>query len=231
MMSGVLKRRIVNRVKVKICGIGSLEDAEAAVEAGADALGFNFWPRSPRYITPEAAREIIANLPPFVANIGVFVNETQHAIEAIATDLRLAAVQLHGDESPDFCAGITAAKTIKAIRVTDGFQPNSIGRYPASMILLDTGLSGSYGGTGKTFDWSIAVECSRVALIMLAGGLTAENVGEAIAMVRPAAIDVCSGVEAEPGRKDLAKLRDFMLAATKANARLEPASSASGFEF
>jgi phosphoribosylanthranilate isomerase len=234
MMQGqdlIFTSMIVNRVKVKICGIRSREEADAALEAGADALGFNFWPRSPRYITPAAAREIIGKLPPLVANIGVFVNETKSAIEAIATDLRLAAVQLHGDESPGFCASITAAKTIKAIRVSERFEPNSIKCYPVSMILLDTGLSGSYGGTGKTFDWNMAVECSRVARIMLAGGLTAENVGEAIAMVRPAAIDVCSGIEAEPGRKDLAKLRDFMLAVARANARLEPAASASGFEF
>lgn len=210
----------MNRVKVKICGIRSLEEAKAAVEAGADALGFNFWPPSPRYITTEAAGEIIAKLPPLVASIGVFVNQTQHAIEAAATDLRLAAVQLHGDESPDFCAGIAAAKTIKAIRVGEGFEPTSIKRYPVSMILLDTGLSGSYGGTGQTFDWGIAVQCASLARIMLAGGLTAENVGEAIAMVRPAAIDVCSGVEAEPGHKDLAKLRNFMLAVSKANSML-----------
>jgi phosphoribosylanthranilate isomerase len=210
----------MNRVKVKICGIRSLEEAEAAMEAGADALGFNFWPASPRFITTEAAREIIAALPPLVANIGVFVNETQRAVEAIATDLRLAAVQLHGDEPPAFCARITAAKTIKAIHVTENFEPNSITRYPASMILLDTRLSGKYGGTGETFDWSLAVECASLARIMLAGGLTAENVGEAIATVRPTAIDVCSGVEAEPGRKDLAKLRDFMLAVSKANAML-----------
>ena len=210
----------MNRVRVKICGIRSLEEAEVALDAGADALGFNFWPGSSRYITAKGAGEIIARLPPLVANIGVFVNETQRAIEAIARDLRLAAVQLHGDESPAFCAGITAAKTIKAIRVTDGFEPNSITRYPSSMILLDAGLSGSYGGTGKTFDWRVAVECAGLARIILAGGLTSENVGEAIAMVQPAAIDVCSGVESEPGRKDLDKLRDFMVAITKANAML-----------
>lgn len=222
--SDVLTRRAMNRVRVKICGIRSLEEAEAALEAGADALGFNFWPRSPRYIAPEDAREIIFKLPPLVANIGVFVNEERHEIEAIATDLRLAAVQLHGDESPGFCAGIAAAKTIKAIRVREGFEPDSIKCYPVSMILLDTGLSGSYGGTGKIFDWSVAVECASLARIMLAGGLTAENVAEAIRIVRPAAIDVCSGVEAEPGCKDLSKLRDFMLAVTRANSVMPPAS-------
>jgi len=210
----------MNRVKVKVCGIRSLEEAQASIDAGADALGFNFWPRSPRYIVPEAAREIVAGLSPLVANIGVFVNEARETIEAIASDLRLAAVQLHGDESPEFCASITAAKTIKALRVTEDFAPQSIGRYSVSMILLDTGIAGSYGGTGSTFDWSVAAECARLSPIILAGGLTAENVGEAISTVRPAAIDVCSGVEAEPGRKDLIKLRNFMLAVTKANAML-----------
>ena len=210
----------MNRVKVKICGIRSLEEAEAAVEAGADALGFNFWASSPRYVSPETAREIITRLPPFVANIGVFVNEARGTIEAIAHDLGLAAVQLHGDESPEFCAGFTKLKTIKAVRVSEGFDPQSITRYPVNIILLDTGRAGGYGGTGKTFDWSLAVECARLTRIILAGGLTADNVAEAITTVRPTAIDVCSGVEAEPGCKDLVKLRDFMLAAAKANALL-----------
>ena len=214
----------MNQVKVKVCGIRSLEEAQASIDAGADALGFNFWSRSPRYIAPEAAHEIVARLPPLVANIGVFVNEARERIEAIASDLRLAAVQLHGDESPEFCAGITAAKTIKAIRVTEDFAPQSIRRYSVSMILLDTGIAGSYGGTGRTFDWSVAAECARLSPIILAGGLTTENIGEAISTVRPAAIDVCSGVEAEPGRKDLVKLRNFMLAVAKANAMLEHSS-------
>jgi phosphoribosylanthranilate isomerase len=210
----------MNRVKVKVCGIRTLEEAQASIDAGADALGFNFWPRSPRYIAPEAAREIVKVLSPLVVNIGVFVNEAREKIEAIASDLRLAAVQLHGDESPEFCASITGAKTIKALRVTEDFAPQSIGRYSVSMILLDTGIAGSYGGTGSTFDWSVAAECARFSPIILAGGLTAENVAEAISTVRPAAIDVCTGVEAEPGRKDVVKLRNFMLAVTKANALL-----------
>jgi phosphoribosylanthranilate isomerase len=214
------------RVKVKICGIRSLEEAEAAVDAGADALGFNFWPLSPRYVSPAAAREIMARLPPSVANIGVFVNEARETIEAIASDLSLAAVQLHGDESPEFCAMITGVKTIKALRVTEHFEPQTIKRYPVSMILLDAAVAGSYGGTGKTLDWKAAAACARLAPVILAGGLTAENVAEAIATVRPTAIDVCSGVEAEPGRKDLEKLRDFMVAATKANALLAHPSGA-----
>lgn len=214
----------MNRVRVKVCGIRSLEEAEASIDVGADVLGFNFWPRSPRYVAPELAREIISKLPPLVAHIGVFVNEVRETVEAIASDLRLAAVQLHGDESPAFCASLAGVKTIKALRVGDGFEPESIKRFPVSMILLDTGIAGSYGGTGKTFDWSLAAECAHLRPIILAGGLTADNVGEAITTVRPAAIDVCSGVEAEPGRKDLAKLRSFMLAVTKANAMLRHSS-------
>ena len=214
----------MNPVQVKICGIRSLEEAETAVEAGADALGFNFWASSPRYVSPEAARDIITRLPPFVANIGVFVNEARETIEAIAADLGLAAVQLHGDESPEFCSGLRELKTIKAVRVSEGFDPRSIKRYPVNIILLDTGRAGSYGGTGKTFDWSLAVECAQLTRIILAGGLTADNVAEAITTVRPTAIDVCSGVEAEPGCKDLVKLRDFMLAAAKANALLPQSS-------
>jgi phosphoribosylanthranilate isomerase len=214
---------------VKVCGIRSLEEAQASIDAGAVALGFNFWPGSPRYIAPEAAREIIVRLPPLVANVGVFVNEARERIEAIASDLSLAAVQLHGDESPEFCAGITAAKTIKAIRVTEDFEPQSIRHYSVSMILLDTGIAGSYGGTGRTFDWSVAAECGRMTPIILAGGLTAENVGEAIATVRPDAIDVCSGVESEPGRKDLGKLRNFMLTVAKANALMRHSSEVQRF--
>lgn len=207
----------MNRVRVKICGIRSLEEAQAAVDAGADALGFNFWAPSPRHVSLEAASEIIASLPPFVASVGVFVNETRQTIETIASALRLDAVQLHGDESPEFCVSITTVKTIKALRVSEGFDPQSVNDYRVSMILLDAALAGSYGGTGRTFDWSTAVECSRLAPIILAGGLSADNVAEAIATVRPAAIDVCSGVEAEPGRKDLNKLRNFMAAVANAN--------------
>jgi len=211
----------MNRVRVKICGVRSLEEAEAAAECGADALGFNFWPKSPRYITSEAAHDIIAALPPFVASVGVFVNEELKAIEAVASDLGLAAVQLHGDESPEFCASLLVRKTIKAVRVSEGFEPQSIKLYPVDMILLDTGSPGRYGGTGKTFDWGLAAECARLGPIILAGGLTPENVVEAITTVRPAAVDVCSGVETEPGRKDLDKLRNFMLAVADANTFLQ----------
>ncbi len=208
----------MTRVKVKICGIRSVEEAEAALDAGADALGFNFWPKSPRYITPKSAGEIIARLSPMASTVGVFVNEDAARILEIATELRLSAVQLHGDESPDYCARLSSIKTIKAIRVGQDFDLRVIEGYSVAMVLLDSDIKGSYGGTGRRFDWRIAVEAKRLAPIILAGGINTENVWDAITHVRPAAIDVCSGVEAEPGRKDLNKLRSFMAVVARANA-------------
>jgi phosphoribosylanthranilate isomerase len=205
-------------VKVKVCGIRSVEEAEAALEAGADALGMNFWPSSPRYVGPRLAHEVINKLSPVVSVVGVFVNEEASRIIDLASELRLSAVQLHGDESPDFCASLGSIKTIKAIRVGQDFDLSVIERYPVSMVLLDSNIKGSYGGTGQRFDWRIAIEAKRLARIILAGGLNIENVWEAITHVRPAAIDVCSGIEAEPGRKDLDKLQRFMAIVARANA-------------
>lgn len=208
----------MTRVKVKICGIRSLEEAEAALDEGADALGFNFWPRSPRYITPRSALEIIARLSPMASFVGVFVNEDAGRILEIASELQLSAVQLHGDESPEYCSRLASIKAIKAIRVGQDFDLSVIERYSVAMVLLDSDIRGSYGGTGRRFDWRIALEAKRLAPIILAGGLNTENVWDAITHVRPAAIDVCSGVEAEPGRKDLNKLRSFMAVVAQANA-------------
>jgi phosphoribosylanthranilate isomerase len=208
----------VSRVKVKICGVRTREEAEAAVESGADALGFNFWPRSPRYITPADAKAIATRLSPLVSLVGVFVNEPRERIIDTAARVGLQAIQLHGDESPAFCQGFDSLRIIKALRVGEGFDCRLIGQYAVSMILLDTSVKGSYGGTGHRFDWRVAIEAKGYAPLMLAGGLRIENVAEAITAVRPAAIDVCSGVEAEPGRKDLRKLRGFMLEVAHANA-------------
>ena len=208
----------MSRVKVKVCGIRSLEEAEAALDAGADALGFNFWPPSPRYIAPRAASEVIRRLSPVVSLVGVFVNEEANRILDTASELRLSAVQLHGDESPEFCERLGSVKTIKAIRVGLDFDLNVIKSYQVCMVLLDSKIKGGYGGTGQRFDWRIAIEAKQLAQIILAGGLNADNVWEAITRVRPPAIDVCSGVEAEPGRKDLDKLRRFMAAVARANA-------------
>ncbi|HXU35513.1 MAG TPA: phosphoribosylanthranilate isomerase [Blastocatellia bacterium] len=206
------------RVKVKVCGVRSLEEAEVALEAGADAIGFNFWPQSRRYVAPRVAADIISKLSPVASTVGVFVNEEVNRVIDLASALRLSAVQLHGDESPAFCAALGSIKTIKAVRVGQDFDLAIIQTYPVSMVLLDSSIQGSYGGTGQRFDWRIAIEAKRLARIILAGGLNTENVWEAITHVRPAAIDVCSGVEAEPGRKDFDKLRNFMSVVARANA-------------
>jgi phosphoribosylanthranilate isomerase len=206
---------------VKICGARSMEEALCAVDCGADALGFNFWPKSPRYIEPEKAREIIDHLPPLISCVGVFVNESQERILEAARLAGISAVQLHGDESPEFCRELGPLKIIKALRVGEGFDPRSIARFDVSAALLDTNIKGRYGGTGRRFDWSIAIEAKQYARIILAGGLNIDNVAEAIAEVRPFAIDVCSGVEAAPGRKDVDKLRRFMIEVRRANSLLE----------
>lgn len=208
----------MSRVKVKICGVRTLEEAEAAIEAGADALGFNFWPPGPRFIAPVEAARIAKRLPPLVSLIGVFVNEARERIVAIAAEVGLQAIQLHGDEPPSYCEGFDSLRVIKALRVGEGFDCRAIEQYAVSMILLDTSVKGRYGGTGHRFDWQTAIKAKAYAPLMLAGGLRIENVAEAITTVRPAAIDVCSGIEAEPGRKDLRRLREFMLAVTRANA-------------
>jgi len=208
----------MTRVKVKICGVRTVADAQAAVEAGADALGFNFWRGSARYIEPHVARDVIKRLSPIVSAVGVFVNEEAHRVMDIASELGLSAVQLHGDESPEFCERLGSIKKIKAIRVGQDFDLSLIGSFRVNMILLDSSSEGSYGGTGRRFDWRIAIEAKQLAPIILAGGITTENVWDAITHVRPAAIDVCSGVEAERGRKDLNKLRAFMAIVARANA-------------
>lgn len=208
----------MNRVRVKICGVRSLDEAEAAIEYGADALGFNFWPHSPRFIMPCDAQEIIKKLPPVVSCIGVFVNEEPERIIEIASATGLNGIQLHGDETPDICSRLGGLKLIKAFRVGADFDLNRIKDYNVNSVLLDTKVKNNYGGTGERFDWSIAIEAKRFAPIILAGGLSAENVAEAIEYAHPMAVDVCSGVEAEPGRKDISKIRDFMKAVASANA-------------
>ncbi|HXG65587.1 MAG TPA: phosphoribosylanthranilate isomerase [Blastocatellia bacterium] len=209
---------VSTRVRVKICGVRSFEEAQAAIEAGADALGFNFWPESVRYITEEAAREIIAKVPGVVSCVGVFVNEEPQRIREVAANTGISAAQLHGDETSDICAALRPLRVIKAIRVGADFEPVTMQNYPVSAVLLDTAVKGRYGGTGERFDWRMAIEAKRYAPIILAGGITIENVADAITQVRPLAIDVCSGVEAAPGRKDLDKLRRFMAVVERANA-------------
>ena len=202
-------------VKVKVCGITNLDDALAALAAGADALGFNFYRRSPRYIAPEAARRIISELPPDAALcVGVFVNEDSAATVArMAAESGVGAVQLHGDETPEYCAELSAHRVIKALRVGKDFAPERATEYRAESILLDAFSASARGGTGETFDWELARRTREVVgQLYLAGGLTVENVADAIAAVRPYAVDVCSGVELAPGRKDAARMRAFVAA-------------------
>ncbi|SMB98343.1 phosphoribosylanthranilate isomerase [Thermanaeromonas toyohensis ToBE] len=202
-------------VRVKICGIRSLEEAWAALDAGAHALGFVFAP-SKRRIEPETAREIIKKLPPFITAVGVFVNEPRSRLLEIASFCRLHVLQLHGEESPDYCRSL-AYPLIKAIRVRDIRVLELIPRYPVEAILLDTYVPGCPGGTGQTFNWEIAQEAVGMGRpLILAGGLTPENVGEAIQKVRPYAVDVSSGVETD-GRKDPMKIARFIEAVVKAS--------------
>ena len=209
------------KVKVKICGITNWTDARRAVEAGAQFLGFNFYRPSPRYIQPTAARRIIRRLPDGIAAVGVFVNEPEANMLTLARRVGLDYLQLHGDESPEQVARLKRKiPVIKAIRVRDSFrrkQLNSFGR--ASAILLDGFDARRHGGTGKTFNWTLARGSNGSRRIFLAGGLTPENVAEAIRVARPYAVDVCSGIEARPGRKDPARIVALMWAVKAAGAK------------
>jgi phosphoribosylanthranilate isomerase len=201
-------------VKVKICGITNLSDARRAVEAGADFLGFNFYPKSSRYIAPAAARRIVQRLPEKVASVGVFVNEAEPEMLAIARRVGLDYVQLHGDETAEVVSRMRRSfRVIKAIRVRDSFRVAQLGNFKrASSILLDGFDAHLRGGTGKSFDWKLARSAGRKRQIFLAGGLTPENVAEAVSAARPFAIDVCSGVESGPGKKDVALMRALVAA-------------------
>jgi phosphoribosylanthranilate isomerase len=197
-------------VKVKICGITTLDDALTAIEAGADALGFVFYAASPRHILPELASEIIRNLPPFVQTIGLFVDEQATKVNAIADQCGLDIVQLHGAETPEYCA-LVRRRVIKAFRVKDISTLDSLPQYHVAGYLLDAWSPVAHGGTGKTFSWEIAAEAVHSGrCIILAGGLTPDNVAESIRLVHPYGVDVSSGVESAPGRKDAAKMKYFV---------------------
>lgn len=179
-----------------------------AAELGADAVGFIFYEKSPRYISPNTAALIIRELPPFVTNIGVFVNDPPEKVVDIAREAGVGCVQLHGDETPEYCEAL-GLRTIKALRVKDPSVLNRLRSFSVSAVLLDTYREGVPGGTGETFDWEIAAEAAKTGRIILSGGLTPENVGEAIRRVRPYAVDVSSGVEKKPGRKDHDRMKKF----------------------
>lgn len=193
-------------MKVKICGITNAEDALNAVEIGADAIGFIFVKASPRYVAPESAYQIIQNLPPFVIKVGVFADATKDEITDIINYTGINCLQLHGNEAPDFIRNFRMP-VIKSFRVKTGFELSILGKYNTSAFLLDTFAENQIGGTGKTFDWNIAIEAKKYGKIILAGGLNENNIMEAIRTVQPYAVDINSGVEAEPGKKDKEKIR------------------------
>lgn len=210
-------------VRVKICGITNWPDARLACDAGAHALGFNFYPPSPRSLSPAAAWEIRRRLPPFVEAVGVFVNWAPAAVGTLAASLRLQAAQLHGDETPKAVAALARRiAVIKVLRVDRSFSLARLAKYrAASAFLLDGSRAGQYGGTGQRGDWGLARRAAQSRLIILAGGLTPENVAAAIRAVRPYAVDVASGVESQPGKKDPVKLREFVQEAERAGRELE----------
>lgn len=200
-------------IKVKVCGITNAADALAAVEAGADALGFIFYEKSPRYVVPAVAANIIAELPPLVTPVGVFVNEGLATVRSIMDTCGLAMAQLHGDENVSYCREL-ARPAMKALRLRDRGSLLALAEYQGRGgvrgFVLDAFSELSYGGTGQITDWGLAAEVAKSTPILLAGGLTPDNVTEAIRTVRPYGVDVSSGVESAPGKKDHAKMRAFV---------------------
>jgi len=197
-------------VKVKICGITNLEDARAAVDSGADALGFVFFKKSPRYISPSNALKIIKKLPPFISSVGVFVNEKKETIEKIVSQTGINIIQLHGDEPPSACS--LSKPVVKAIRVKSIESLDIVSKYKdkVSAFLLDAYTPEVFGGAGQIFNWDIAVEARQFGRVILAGGLTPDNIEKAVRYVHPYAVDVSSGVEAEKGVKDHKMIRLFI---------------------
>jgi phosphoribosylanthranilate isomerase len=197
---------------VKICGITNLPDALAAVEAGADALGFNFYPSSPRYIAPQNARKIVDHLPDGILKVGVFVNEkSPELLRQIVNETGMGAVQLHGDESTEYCRALADQYIIKALAVGNNFNEQQALDYDVRAIMLDAKSPYLRGGTGQVIDWSIAQKVSRlVPRLFLAGGLSPDNVQQAIASVNPYAVDACSALEDVPGKKNHKLLRAFI---------------------
>ena len=201
-------------VRVKICGITSELDAQRAARAGAWALGFNFYKKSPRFISPFKAKKIMDTLPPFMTSVGIFVNHNAGAMRDIITHCGLRAVQLHGDEDHHFCHRLKRynVKIIKVFRVGEGFDPKMIENYKVDALMFDTYDQHHFGGTGKTFDWNILKQVKSITElpIILSGGLNSHNVIEPVNELKPYAVDVNSGVEEAPGKKDAKKMKDFI---------------------
>jgi phosphoribosylanthranilate isomerase len=211
-------------IHVKICGITRAEDAQAAIDADADALGFVFYPPSPRCVTPEQAEHIIRELPPFVITVGLFVDAPLETVNDIAAWCRLDRIQLHGHEPPDFCSRVKQP-VIKAFRIRNVESLTSLPNYRVAAYLLDAYVEGALpGGTGASFAWELAAQAKPYGPVILAGGLTPENVEAAVTQIRPYGVDVSTGVERAPGFKDQRKVRDF-IARAKAAALEKTAST------
>jgi len=212
----VKERRKSSSMKIKICGITNAEDANVAVTAGADALGFVMYRKSPRFVEPAAARAIVASLPPFVLPVGVFVNEEAKRVRSLMDECGFALAQLHGDESVLYCQNLSRP-VLKALRLKDRATFLALaefqGRANVRGFLIDAFSGQAYGGTGQMVDWALAQEAARSSQVILAGGLNPTNVAGAIQMVRPYGVDVSSGVEQSPGKKDQDKLKAFIEAA------------------
>ena len=213
-----MKREKPSSVRIKICGITNVDDALCAAKLGADAVGFVF-ARSPRQVSPEEAKSIAAALPPLVQTVGVFVDEDLKSVLSIAAFCHLDLLQFHGQEGPDYCAQFDR-RVIKAVRVKTRAEVAVCSEYRevVDAFLLDTFVSGQSGGTGQTFDWNLGREAKQYGPIILAGGLHADNVADAIAAVRPYAVDASSQLEKNPGTKDHEKMARFVEAVRNADA-------------
>jgi len=197
-------------MEIKICGITNLKDALHACESGADATGFIFYRKSPRYIEPRTARDIIKELPRHISRVGVFVNHDPGEVKDIFSLCGLSMIQLHGDESPEYCFQFSASTLIKAVSPKFETSLDTPERYPVKAILMDSRINGRYGGTGKECDWNLAIRVKTVYPLILAGGLTDANIREAIRIVSPHAVDLNSGVEHSPGKKDPIKVKNII---------------------
>lgn len=213
-------------MRVKFCGITNQEDALRAADLGVDALGFIFSERSARYVRPDAAARIIEHLPPFVVVVGVFIDPDEREARRVARDCGLSLIQLHGNESPDLCRRLGPA-VLKAIRVQDKASLNRMIPYrPVRAFVLDTYRDDQPGGTGRTFDWELALQAKKFGPIILAGGLTPENVRQGVLQVRPVGLDVSSGIEAHAGKKDRDKMKRFIAAVRAAEREIDEADQA-----
>ncbi|MFQ5900464.1 MAG: phosphoribosylanthranilate isomerase [Thermodesulfobacteriota bacterium] len=198
-------------INVKICGVTNIDDALMVCDAGADVVGFVFYDKSPRYLSPSLAAKIVKQLPPFLTTVGVFVDQKGVYIREVLEETGIDIIQLHGNETPGFCSGF-GKRVIKAFRVKDNGQNiiSEFSRYRTSAYLLDTYQEDIPGGTGMVFDWDKAIEAKGFGRVILSGGLNPDNIRDAVKMVKPYAVDVSSGVEVRPGKKDENKVRAFI---------------------